>query len=215
MTTLMLVAVTPVVVAPPLSAPLGQATAHGAARVNDTLRRLVLGSHVGSARAGGVFRPAPVGAGGAATAPAATAPTFAVDRPCAALAAVVAVVARLSPAPAVAPPVGAWPLGVAAAGAWPAGAAAVDVAASGPPVVATSDFLAAPWLRVSLWCAGKTPTSATASRATTTGRSRFAVASDCCQPDFVLVSPAISPAFGVVADGSGVPRTFRTSPSSG
>src|SRR3954467_12958205 len=98
MTTLMESAVTPGVVAPPLSAPLGQATAHGAARVKETLRRLVLGSHVGSASAAGVFRSAPVGATAVACAAADAAP--ALDcAPAADLAAVVAVVPRLMVAP--------------------------------------------------------------------------------------------------------------------
>src|SRR4051794_8048650 len=109
MTTLTLVAVTPLVVAPPFSGPLGQGPAHGAARVKETLRRLVLGSHVGSARAAGVFSPAPVGAGADGVATDA-APALAAAPACPGLAAVVAVVARLTPAPAVAPPVGVWPV---------------------------------------------------------------------------------------------------------
>src|SRR6058998_1275904 len=99
MTTLTEVAVTPPVVAPPLSAPLGQATAHGAARVKETLSRLVLGSHVGSARAAPELRPAPVGAATAGVA-ADAAPALDVAPVWAVLAAVVAVVARLRLAPA-------------------------------------------------------------------------------------------------------------------
>src|SRR5687767_14636879 len=75
MTTLMVLSVTPAAVAPPLLPPSGHGTAHGAARRNGMLIRLVFGLQSGAARAAGEFSPAPVtagawtGAGGAGTPP--------------------------------------------------------------------------------------------------------------------------------------------------
>ncbi len=51
MTMRMLSLVTPPVVAPPLSAPAGHGTAHGAARVKDTFMRFRMASQSGDASA--------------------------------------------------------------------------------------------------------------------------------------------------------------------
>src|SRR5688500_11114995 len=73
MTTLMVLSVTPGEVAPPLFAPSGHGTAHGAARRNGMFIRFVFGLQSGAARAAGEFSPAPVTAGACWTGAAGTA----------------------------------------------------------------------------------------------------------------------------------------------
>src|SRR3954452_641949 len=62
MSTLIVVAVTPGEVAPPLSAPAGHGMTHSGAYTNDTLMRLVAGSQSGADSAAGVPIPAVAGA---------------------------------------------------------------------------------------------------------------------------------------------------------
>src|SRR4051794_39380715 len=101
--------VTPMVVAPLLSAPAGHGTAHAGAFTNEIRILLVVGLQSGACSAAAVPRPAPVGETGAALPPAVRAPPWGVEPDAAIGDRPLGAAVPVGPAEAVPPTAGAGP----------------------------------------------------------------------------------------------------------